>query len=208
MITAPAQSVLFQHSLVPATVTKSYHKLGRVKVRFPWMSDKQESDWVRVVAPTAGNKCGLFFMPEENDQVLVALSRSHIERSYIIGVLWSNASKPPDEDRSKRQLTSRSGHTITLDDTKDAERISIIDKSGNNKIELDAENKTITITCAGDLTIKAAGNLTLESGEGKNVSIKAKNVTINDQEVKIEAASIKLQGSSGVNINGGALEVI
>lgn len=208
MITAPAQSVLFQHSLVPATVTRSYHKLGRVKVRFPWMTDKQESDWVRVASPAAGNQCGLFFMPEENDQVLVALSRSHVERSYIIGVLWSNASKPPDEDRSKRQLTSRSGHRITLDDTKDAEKISIIDRSGNNTIELDAKNKTITITCAGDLTIKAAGNLTLESGDGKNVLIKARNVTINDQEARIEATSIKLQGSSGVNINGGALEVI
>lgn len=207
MITAPAQSVLFQHSLVPATVTKSYHKLGRVKVRFPWMSDKQESDWVRVASPTAGDKCGLFFMPEENDQVLVALSRSHVERSYIIGVLWSNASKPPDEDRSKRQLRSRSGHTITLDDTEDAEKISIIDKSGNN-IVLDSKNKTITITSAGDLTIKAAGNLTLESGKDNNVSIKAKNVTISDNEVKIEAASIKLQGSSGVSINDGALEVM
>ena len=210
MITAPAQSVLFQHSLVPATVTKSYHKLGRVKVRFPWMTDKQESDWVRVAAPTAGKECGLFFMPEENDQVLVALSRSHVERSYIIGVLWSNASKPPDEDRNKRQLTSRSGHTITLDDTKDAEQISIIDKSGKNKIELDAENKTITITCAGDLTIKAAGKLTLESGAGKSVSITGGTVAIEAKtgDVSMKAKTTMALDGSKVNINGSALEVV
>lgn len=209
MITAPAQSVLFQHSLVPATVTKSYHKLGRVKVRFPWMSDKQESDWVRVAAPTAGNQCGLFFMPEENDQVLVALSRSHIGRSYIIGVLWSNASKPPDEDRSVRQLTSRSGHTITLDDTKDAERISIIDKSGNNKIVLDAKNNTITIECGKDLTITAAGKLALNGKQG--VSITGENVAIkaDKADVAIEAkTSMALKGPSGVKVNDGALEVI
>jgi uncharacterized protein involved in type VI secretion and phage assembly len=208
MITAPAQSVLFQHSLVPATVTKSYHKLGRVKVRFPWMSDKQESDWVRVAAPTAGNKCGLFFMPEENDQVLVALSQSHIGRSYIIGVLWSNASKPPDEDRSKRQLTSRSGHTITLDDTRDAEQISIIDKSGKNKIVLDASGDKVklTIESGGDLTITATGKLALNSDD--DVTIKGANVTIEaTAKLAAKGSTMTLDGKS-VNVNSGALEVM
>ena len=164
MMTAPATSSLFRHSLVPATVTRSYHKLGWVKVRFPWMTDQQESDWVRVAAPAAGDKCGVFFMPEEHDQVLVAFSHSHIERSYVLGVLWSNASKPPDEDRARRQIKSRSGHTIMLDDTRDAELISIIDKSGNNKIVLDAKNNKITIQCAPDgLTLKGT-TVTINDG--------------------------------------------
>jgi phage baseplate assembly protein V len=207
MMTAPATAVLFRHSLVPAIVTKSYHKLGRVKVRFPWMTDKQETDWVRVMAPSAGDKCGVFFMPEEHDQVLVAFSHSHIERSYVLGVLWSNASKPPDEDRAKRQLKSRSGHTITLDDTKDAEQITIVDKSGKNKIVLDAKNKTITIECGGDLTITAEGNLALKS--------KTKDVSINGQNVKMTAVTnlaakgqeMALDGDGGVTVNSGALEV-
>jgi uncharacterized protein involved in type VI secretion and phage assembly len=184
MMTAPATSVLFRHSLVPATVTRSYHKLGRVKVRFPWMTDQQESDWVRVMAPAAGDKCGVFFMPEERDQVLVAFSHSHIERSYVLGVLWSNASKPPDEDRAKRQLKSRSGHTITLDDTKDAEQISIVDKSGKNKIVLDAKNNTITIDCGGDLTITANGKLALKSAD--DVTIDGKTVKVNNGALEVK----------------------
>lgn len=205
MMTARAASVLFQHSLVPATVTKSYHKLGRVKVRFPWMNDKQESDWVRVAAPAAGNKSGVFFMPEERDQVLVAFSHSHIERSYILGVLWSNASKPPDDDRNKRQLRSRSGHTITLDDTKDAEVISIVDKSETNKIVLNAKDNTITIECAGDLTITAKGKLALEGK--KNVSINGQNVNVKAAEkLAAEGQDVALDGH-GVMVNSGALEV-
>lgn len=199
---------LFRHSLVPATVTKSYHKLGRVKVRFPWMTDKQETDWVRVAAPAAGDKCGVFFMPEENDQVLVAFSHSHIERSYVLGVLWNNTSKPPDEDRAKRQIKSRSGHTITLDDTKDKELISIVDKSKNNKIVLDAKNKTITIECGGDLTIKATGKLALKSDD--DVSINGQKVTLTADgqlSVKSKTDGVALDGKP-VKVNGGALEVM
>jgi phage baseplate assembly protein V len=207
MMTAPATSFLFRHSLVPATVTKSYHKLGRVKVRFPWMTDKQESDWVRVAAPAAGDKCGVFFMPEEHDQVLVAFSHSHIERSYVLGVLWSNASKPPDEDRAKRQLKSRSGHVITLDDTKDAEQITIVDKSTKNKIVLDAKNNTITIECGGDLTIEAEGKLALKS-KSKDVSIDGQNITLTaGTKLAAEGKQMELKGPSGVKINDGALEV-
>lgn len=197
----------FRHSLVPATVTKSYHKLGRVKVRFPWMNSKQESDWIQVATPTAGDKCGLFFMPEERDQVLVAFSHGHVERSYILGVLWNNVRKPPDEDRSKRQLKSRSGHTVTLDDTKDAERISIVDKSGKHKIVLDTKNNKLTIECGGDLTITAKGKLALKGEKG--VSIDGKDVALTAKS-KLEAKSLQmaLDGRQGVKINDGALEVL
>ena len=206
MMTAHAASVLFRHSLVPATVTKSYHKLGRVKVRFPWMGDKQESNWIAVAAPAAGAKCGLFFMPEENDQVLVAFSYGHVERSYILGVLWSEANKPPDEHREKRQLKSRSGHTITLDDTKDAELISIIAKSGDYKIVLDTKAKTITIDSGDKLTITAQNNLTLESKSG-DVSIKGNNVKIEaTATMAAKGKTMTLDGKT-VNVNNGALEV-
>jgi phage baseplate assembly protein V len=207
MTTQHPASLHLHHSLVPAKVTKSYQELGRVKVRYPWMADSEESDWIAVAAPMAGNKCGVFFMPEEDDQVLVAFSHGHVERSYIIGALWSDASKPPDTDREKRQLTSRSGHIITLDDTKDAELISIVDKSGKNKIVLDAKNNTITIESGGDLTIKAAGNLALQSD--KDVSIKGVNVTIEaQQQLAAKGQTMTLNGPTGVKINDGALEVV
>lgn len=197
----------FQHSLVPATVTRSYHKLGRVKVRYPWMTDREESDWIAVAAPMAGNQCGAFFMPEENDQVLVAFSHGHVERSYILGALWSDAQKPPGDDRQKRQLTSRSGHSVTLDDTKDAELISIIDKSGKNKIVLDAKNSTITIECGGDLTIRSKGNLVLHSD--KDVSIEGQKLTLDaKQKLAAKGSEVAVNGPGGVKINDGALEVM
>jgi uncharacterized protein involved in type VI secretion and phage assembly len=42
--------------VVPAMVTRNddKDKLGRVRVRYPWMGPKQESDWLHVAAPAAG----------------------------------------------------------------------------------------------------------------------------------------------------------
>jgi len=201
-------SLAIQHSIVPAKVTKSYDELGRVKVRFPWMDEKQESDWIIITSPMTGKERGLFFMPEENDQVLVAYAHSHVERSYILGGLWSDANKPPAKDRVKRIIKSVSGHVITLDDTKDSETISIVDKSGKNKIVLDAKNNTVTIESGGDLTIQSKGNLSLKSD--KDISIKGTNVTIEAQQ-KVTAkggTEMALNGPSGVKINDGALEVV
>lgn len=187
------------HGVVPATVTKSYDALARVKVRFPWMADTDESDWIPIATPMAGPGRGVFFMPEEDDQVLVAFAYGDIDRGYVIGALWGSADKPPIDDRAKRQIRSVTGHVITLDDSDDSPQISIVDKSGKNKLVFDAKNNTVTIESGGDLTIKATGTLTLQ---GNNVTIEA------DVKVVAKGQEMALNGPTGVKINDGALEVV
>ena len=198
------------YNVIPAVVTKNDdddEKLGRVKVRFPWMTEQQESDWIQVASPTAGKDRGFFFVPEVEDLVLIAFAFGHVDRAYVIGSLWSKPDKPPSDDRHKRMLKSAAGHVITLDDTKDAEQITIIDKSGKNKIVLDAKNNTLSIECGGDLTIKAKGKLALSSDD--DVSIKGKNVTV-EASVKstVKGNEVAVNGPSGVKVNDGALEVV
>lgn len=202
-----SSSLAIVHSIVPAKVTQSYDELARVKVRFPWMDDKQESDWILVAMPMSGKERGMFFMPEENDQVLVAYSHAHVEDSYVIGALWHRDAKPPSSDRAVRTIKSASGHTITLDDTKDKETITIADKSGKNKIVFDTKNKKVSIASEGDVTINADGNVSIESK--KDVTIKGNNVTIEaKQKVSAKGLEMALDGKSGVKVNDGALEVV
>jgi phage baseplate assembly protein V len=203
---APA---LTNYSVIPAVVTQNddADKLGRVKVRFPWMDEQQESDWVHVAAPTAGKERGFFFVPEVDDLVLIAFAYGRIDRAYVIGSLWSTADKPPTTERTKRMIKSVSGHVITLDDTEDAESISIVDKSGKNKIVLDAKNNTITVESGGDLTIKAKGKLALSSDD--DVSIQGKNVSLEaTSKAALKGTEVAVNGPSGVKVNDGALEVI
>ncbi|HEY6057335.1 MAG TPA: VgrG-related protein, partial [Candidatus Limnocylindrales bacterium] len=69
-------------------------KLGRVKLKFPWLSDSYESDWARMVQLSAGPDSGAVFLPEVNDEVLVAFEFGDIRRPYVVGGLYNGKDKP------------------------------------------------------------------------------------------------------------------
>ncbi|MBX3158034.1 MAG: phage tail protein [Deltaproteobacteria bacterium] len=209
-MTADTHSTPGGYTIVPAVVTKNEdddEKLGRVKVRYPWMTDQQESGWIQVASPTAGKERGFYFIPEVEDLVLIAFAFGEIDRAYVIGSLWNKVDKPPVDDRHKRIIKSVAGHTITLDDTEDAELISIVDKSGKNKIVLDAKNNVVSIESDGDLSIKSKGKLELSSDD--DVSIKGKNVVVEaTSKSALKGSEVAINGPSGVKVNDGALEVM
>ncbi|MBE9009105.1 phage tail protein [Pseudanabaenaceae cyanobacterium LEGE 13415] len=185
------------------TNTQDPDGMGRVKVQFPWLSDQDESNWARVVTPMAGSDRGIYFLPEVGDEVLVAFEHGVIDFPYVLGSLWNGQDAPPesngDGENNKRVIQSRSGHRICFDDTDSANKLEIV--SGNNKIVIDAQANTITISADSDLVI--------ESSNGA-IQLKGNSVEISAQmEVKIEAnqgidlnatGEMKIQGSM-VNIN-------
>ena len=112
--------------------------LGRVKVRFPWLSDADESQWARIAAPMAGKDRGVYFLPEVDDEVLVAFEHGDPRFPCVIGALWNGKDAPPatnsDGKNNVRVIKSRSGHIIRLNDEDGKEMIEIIDKSEKNSI--------------------------------------------------------------------------
>jgi uncharacterized protein involved in type VI secretion and phage assembly len=195
-------------------------KLGRVKLRFPWLSDSDESNWARLVSPMAGPDRGMYFLPEVDDEVLVMFEHGRIDRPFVLGALWNGQDKPPAQNEgghnNLRLIKSRSGHTITFDDTKDEEKITIVDRTGKNTLVIDSKENVITLTSAGDLMMKAEGNISLESSGG-DVSIQCEALSIDarkavsikaGQNATVEAQSgLALKSTPGVTINDGAMEV-
>lgn len=179
-------------------------KLGRVKVRFPWLSESDESHWARVATLMAGPGRGSFFLPEVDDEVLVAFEHGDIRFPYIIGALWNGVDTPPhdnaDGENNLRLIKSRSGHLIRLDDTSGGEKIEIIDSSGNNTIVISTADNTITISANADITIQSSsGKLTL-SGNGIEMTSQA--------GVKIQASqNMDLQASAQLNIKGSMVNI-
>jgi len=179
--------------------------MGRVKVKFPWLSDDDESCWARVVAPMAGKDRGAYFLPEVEDEVLVAFEHGDVRFPYVLGALWNGKDAPPtnngDGKNNVRVIKSRSGHIVRLDDTDGAEKIEIIDKSGKNSVIVDASANTIAI--------KADGDITLESGQGKIV-IKGQSVEMSStaQDVKIESsANMDVKAGGQMNVKGSAVNI-
>lgn len=186
------------------TNNKDPDDLGRVKVKFPWLSDSDESNWARVISPMAGKERGLFFLPEVDDEVLVVFEFGDINMPYVIGSLWNGKDKPPqtnsDGKNNMRIIKSRSGHLIKLDDTDGAEKIEIIDKSEKNKIVIDAKNEMISIVSNKDISISAPnGKVTIEAND-----IEAKS----NASTKIEAsAGMDLKASGNMNVKGATVNL-
>jgi uncharacterized protein involved in type VI secretion and phage assembly len=68
---------------------------GQVKVKYPWMDDSQESFWARIAGPGGGKQRGLYFLPEVDDEVLVAFEQGDFNHPYIIGGLYNGKDAPP-----------------------------------------------------------------------------------------------------------------
>src|SRR3982750_291620 len=115
------------YGVFPALVTdiKDPDGQGRVKISLPWAPDtdgaKYET-WARLATMMGGNNRGSWFVPDVNDEVLVAFEAGNPRRPYIVGCLWNGSDKPPESmdgggNNYKKVLRSRNGVKITLDDS-------------------------------------------------------------------------------------------
>ena len=179
--------------------------MGRVKVRLPWLTDDDESHWARVVAPMAGNQRGLYFLPEVDDEVLLAFEHGIVEFPYVLGALWNGMDKPPetnaDGKNNTRTIKSRSGHVIRLDDSDGAEKIEIVDKSGKNSITFDASANTITIKADKDIAIESSNGRLKLSGKGVEIKSSGAVRVEADQAMELKANGRMTVKGATVNIN-------
>lgn len=217
------------NGVVPALVTnfRDPENLGRVKVKYPWLKDQKgveiESDWVRIASPSAGKERGFYYIPEVNDEVLVAFEHGDPNRPYILGSLWNKKDPPPKPTQqvndganiTERIIRSRSGHVIILNDSSGQEQIVIRDKSEKNEIVIDTKTNSISITAMKDINIDAGGNVnikakgmvSIDSGLDTKINSKAgfsMQATANST-MKSAVATIESQGP--MTIKGLATEV-
>ena len=174
------------YGVVVGIVTNNQDPDGmyRVKVRFPWLNQDDESNWARVATLMAGNGRGAYFLPEVDDEVLVAFEHGSVEQPFVIGTLWNGKDvaheSNADGNNDNRSIKSRSGHVVRLCDKAGQETIEIIDKTGNNRIVIHASDNSIAIEAQGDIS--------LSSQTGK---------------VSISAVNIEMTSQAGVSIKAG-----
>lgn len=108
----------------------------------------------RVATLMAGDGRGAFFMPEVGDEVVVGFELGNLDRPVILGALWSDQDKPPQQaDTSQtnhvRTIVSRAGHEVTFDDSPDG-KITIKTKGGM-EITLNEVPPKIVIKTTGNI---------------------------------------------------------
>jgi uncharacterized protein involved in type VI secretion and phage assembly len=183
-------ALIRQTGVVPAVVTNTAdpRDWGRVKVKFPWLTEEDESTWARVLGSGAGPEAGFFGLPEVGDEVIVAFEQGDFNYPLVLGGVWNGRHKlPPAAAKAAsgqkpqvRTWTSRGGHHITLYDT---DKKLEIKSAGGLVITLDDNGKNITIEADNEIQLKARGNMTLEAGGNMDIkasgSVTVKGATIN-----------------------------
>jgi uncharacterized protein involved in type VI secretion and phage assembly len=172
--------------------------LGRVKLKFPWLSDSYESDWTRVASVGAGPSSGVVFLPEVDDEVLCACEFGDFRRIFVLSPLHNGKDKPHlgdglvDGGKVKRRgIVSRRGHKLIFLDDDGKSGVAMISSDGKLRVSLNESRTEIHISSQGKITIDTASDAISIKG-GSDVTIEAQG-------------SLHLKGNAGVKVESSAV---
>ncbi len=199
--------------------------LGRVRVKFPTLTEEHESFWARVVGTGAGSGRGFDCLPEVNDEVLVAFEHGDIHRPYVIGGVWNGKDAPPEKIADSvvsgkvrlRTFKTRTGHKIQFVEedkgsvkagfyinTKNGHHVRMNDSdkfvevktNGGHTLRLDDSDKTIGMTSTGDINVKTG-----TTGMSKTININASEINLTGTQT----INLKVGGSKITITNSGIM---
>ncbi|MGO4259045.1 phage baseplate assembly protein V [Lysobacter sp. TAB13] len=181
------------HGVFVALVTdiKDPDNQGRVKIALPWSPDaggQRYEGWARLATLFGGDNRGSWFVPDVDDEVLVAFEHGDPRRPCVLGGLWNGKDKPPASmdgagKNYKKVLRSRNGVQITLDDQDGREQLLLETpggqtftlKDGPGAVEIaDSNGNSIKLETAG-ITVTAAAKVTVNASQ---VAVSAGMVTV------------------------------
>jgi uncharacterized protein involved in type VI secretion and phage assembly len=208
-------------SIVVGVVTNNSdpQKLGRVKVKFPYLTE-QESFWAPVLVPSAGNERGISMLPVAGEQVVVAFENGDSSYPYVLGSVFNGKDTPGEELAVQDgSYAMKSDHKAMIAAKED---ITLRTEQGKWIIEVKSGEITETVNSPGNYTgqfdgkydLTTTGAMTVESKQG--VTIKAPQISLEAQgtmaikgaQVSVEAqAQLELKGPQ-VSVNGSAMVAI
>ena len=159
---------------------------GRVQVQMNWQTGGMRTGWIRVMTPDGGGSGsvsanrGFVFIPEVGDHVLVGFRHGDPNRPYVMGSLFNGRTgKGGGEGNCCKSITTRSGHTLELDDSPSSLGITIKDIRGNY-MHIDSGEDRIVVNAMKDLTLNVGETFTVNC---KNANILAReSVNVNAEE--------------------------
>jgi uncharacterized protein involved in type VI secretion and phage assembly len=179
-------------SILPGVVTNNLDSLGegRVVVRIPTIGDEV---WARLVGIGAGSDRGFLFVPQIDDEVLVAFNQGDPNDAYVLGGLWNLTQNRMPETTGAEAIVKRTIKT------------GIAGGLGH-ELEFDDALQSITITTSTEQQI----TLDPLKIELKNTAGTLKIVMDNTQQkISIEAPQIEIGGSTtlSLKLNAASIEI-
>lgn len=170
---------------------------GRVKVRLPWAAGGEGYEaWARLATVMAGASRGSWFIPDVDDEVLVAFEAGNPGRPYVIGAVWNGQDPPPeamDADNTVRTIRTRSGVTIRMSDAAGTESLQLETPEGQ-RVRLSDGPGTIVIEDASGNTV-TLGRSGIAVASSTEVTVRAARVQVSAGLVQVEARLTRFSGT-------------
>ena len=190
--------------------TKDPDSLGRVQVALDGFETAIELPWIRLVGPYASKEFGAFFLPEVDDEVILLQGDGDsLDQLLCLGSVYNGKHKPktPDDDGKNniKEIRTRSGHAITLDDTDGEEKLSIHTPDKKLILEFDHKEGTITLTSDKKVIVDVSdGEISVKCKDAK-LNASGKITVKGDGDIKVEgSASIEVKASSSLKVESSA----
>jgi phage protein D len=175
---------------------------GKVKVKYPWLGNEGTSHWARIARPSAGKDYGFVWIPEVDEEVVLAFEHGDINFPLVIGSLWNGKDTMPnklvsgaseDGKITRHGLISPGGHSIVFYDKDDDAGIQITTKDKKYRIVLGSSDKKMVIYAEGDVRMETKGKLDMKVDKDFSLAVNG--------AVKIEAQkTLDIKSSSSMNI--------
>ncbi|MEO0408855.1 MAG: phage baseplate assembly protein V, partial [Cyanobacteria bacterium P01_A01_bin.135] len=171
----------------------------------------------RISTLDAGDNRGSFFRPEVDDEVLLGFINDDPRDPIVLGMMNSSANPAPlteAQENFQKGFFTRSGMKLLFDDEQpsmtletpggnqlvisdEAQGISLSDQNGNT---LTLNDSGISLSSQQDITLEAAGSLTLSATQ--DVNIEGLNVSA------AANAQFKAEGSAGAELSTSAIAIL
>ncbi|HIK04675.1 MAG TPA: VgrG-related protein [Trichormus sp. M33_DOE_039] len=201
---------------------------GRVKVKFPTLTEGHTSNWARVVGLGAGKNRGTYWLPEINDEVLVAFEHGDIHRPYIIGGVWNGKDSTPRKIADTvingkvrlREEKTRYGHKVTfIDDDRRGEKRGYYIQTGTrsgHRLRFNDTDRCIEIETIGRHKIRLDDRrriVEIVTARGQTISLNDMNSSINigsmvTTSINSQATAINTTATTNLNMNSGGAATI
>ncbi len=192
--------------------------LNRIKVVYQSQNESVTA-WIPYLTSLAGEETGFSVLPDIDEQVLVVSIDSHRSKMVALGSIWSEVAAPPvteenadadlnqDGNNSLDFIKTKAGNMLIFDDTQDKEKIQIINKSTNSRIEFISEDKKLSISTDEDIDVSSqkdfllnAENINFEAEKEFNVSCENFQVKTN-KEINMKSDNDMILDGSGISLN-------
>lgn len=171
---------------------------GRVRVRLPWTTDPDGDPfelWARVATLMAGRDRGTWFIPEPQDEVILAFEGGCPWAPIVLGSVWNGVDTPPetmDSNNNIRAITSRSGIRVSFDDTDSDVQFTVETPGGQRVVCADTPASiSLSDSNGNQITLDSAG-ITLSTST--KVTINATTMEVSASLVQTNAGMSQFSG--------------